>query len=87
MQLATTHAKATGMRMGVFGAAQAVAAGLAGIVATGMLDLTRLILPDSTAYGVVFMLEAILFIIAAIVAARVMRLPSNMNDVTLIPGG
>lgn len=87
MQLATAHAKATGMRMGVFGAAQAVAAGLAGIVATGMLDLTRLILPDSIAYGVVFMLEAILFIIAAIVAARVMRLPSNMNDVTLVPGG
>ncbi|MEP5860726.1 MAG: MFS transporter, partial [Tateyamaria sp.] len=56
MQLAAAHARATGTRMGVFGAAQAVAAGLAGLVATGMLDLSRMILPDAAAYGVVFTL-------------------------------
>ncbi|MEP5860793.1 MAG: PucC family protein, partial [Tateyamaria sp.] len=76
---------ATGTRMGVFGAAQAVAAGLAGLVATGMLDLSRMILPDAAAYGVVFTLEAALFLVAAIVAARVMQAP-QMNDATLVPG-
>jgi BCD family chlorophyll transporter-like MFS transporter len=87
MQLAAAHARATGMRMGVFGAAQAVAAGLAGLVATGMLDLTRLILPDAAAYGVVFTLEAALFLVAAVVAARVMReTPEMIDATTLVPG-
>jgi len=85
MQLAAAHARATGIRMGVFGAAQAIAAGLAGLIATGMLDLSRMILPDAAAYGVVFTLEAALFLVAAFVAARVMRAP-QMNDATLVPG-
>ena len=85
MQLAAAHARATGTRMGVFGAAQAIAAGLAGLVATGMLDVTRMILPDAAAYGVVFTLEALLFLIAAFVAARVMQ-AQQMNDATLVPG-
>ncbi|WP_299733615.1 MFS transporter [uncultured Tateyamaria sp.] len=85
MQLAAAHAKATGTRMGVFGAAQAIAAGLAGLVATGMLDLTRLILPDAAAYASVFTLEAILFLAAAVMAASVMR-ATEINDATLVPG-
>jgi BCD family chlorophyll transporter-like MFS transporter len=86
MQLAAARAKATGLRMGVFGAAQAIAAGLAGLVATGMLDLTRMILPDAAAYASVFTLEAVLFLVAAVVAARVMRAASDMSDATLVPG-
>ena len=86
MQLAAARAKATGIRMGVFGAAQAIAAGLAGLVATGMLDLTRMILPDAAAYASVFTLEAVLFLVAAVVAARVMRAASDMSDATLVPG-
>ena len=85
MQLAAAHARATGTRMGVFGAAQAIAAGLAGLVATGMLDLTRLILPDAVAYASVFTLEAVLFLAAAVMAASVMR-RAEMNDATLVPG-
>ncbi len=85
MQLAAAHARATGTRMGVFGAAQAIAAGLAGLVATGLLDLTRMILPDAAAYGTVFALEAALFLGAAVVAARVMQ-SAQMNDPTLVPG-
>ena len=85
MQLAAAHARATGTRMGVFGAAQAIAAGLAGLVATGLLDLTRMILPDAAAYAVVFTLEAALFLAAAVVAARVMQ-GNDMNDATLVPG-
>ncbi|MEX0310226.1 MAG: MFS transporter [Tateyamaria sp.] len=85
MQLAAAHARSTGTRMGIFGAAQAIAAGLAGLVATGMLDLTRLVLPDAAAYGTVFTLEAALFLCAALVASRVMR-AAETSDVTLVPG-
>ncbi|MEL6565989.1 MAG: MFS transporter [Pseudomonadota bacterium] len=85
MQLAAAHAKATGTRMGVFGAAQAIAAGLAGLIATGTLDLARLVLPDATAYATVFTLEAALFLAAAVVAARVMQ-SDDYSDATLVPG-
>ncbi|GGX69396.1 MFS transporter [Tateyamaria omphalii] len=85
MQLAAAHARNTGTRMGVFGAAQAIAAGLAGLVATGMLDLTRLILLDAAAYGTVFTFEAALFLCAALVASRVMR-ATETTDATLVPG-
>ncbi|MEL6887981.1 MAG: PucC family protein [Pseudomonadota bacterium] len=85
MQLAAAHAKATGTRMGVFGAAQAIAAGLAGLIATGTLDLARLVLPDATAYATVFTLEAALFLAAAVVAARVMQ-GDDYSDATLVPG-
>lgn len=85
MQLAAAHARETGMRMGVFGAAQAVAAGLAGLIATGMLDLTRLFMSDAAAYGTVFTLEAVLFLAAAVMAARVMQ-DAQTHDATLVPG-
>ena len=85
MQLAAAHAKATGTRMGVFGAAQAIAAGLAGLIATGTLDIARLILPDAIAYATVFTMEAALFLAAAIVAARVMQ-GADYSDATLVPG-
>lgn len=85
MQLAAAHARETGMRMGVFGAAQAVAAGLAGLIATGLLDLTRLFMSDAAAYGTVFTLEAVLFLAAALMAAQVMR-ATETHDATLVPG-
>ncbi|WP_299629050.1 MFS transporter [uncultured Tateyamaria sp.] len=86
MQLAAARAEAAGTRMGVFGAAQAIAAGLAGLLATSTLDLTRLIMTDAAAYAAVFTLEAALFLAAAFVAARVMREAHEMTDVTLVPG-
>jgi len=73
MRLAAAQRGAAGTRMGVFGAAQAIAAGVAGLVATGMLDLARLALPTQTAYGAVFGLEAILFLAAASVAVRLLQ--------------
>lgn len=73
MQLATKRAGATGTRMGVFGAAQAIAAGLAGLVATGTLDLARLAMSDAAAYGLVFGVEAALFLVAALVALRLLK--------------
>ncbi|MEM8592022.1 MAG: PucC family protein [Pseudomonadota bacterium] len=73
MLLSSEKEGATGIRMGVFGAAQAIAAGAAGLIATGMLDLIRLALPDAAAYATVFALEATLFIAAAFVALRILQ--------------
>jgi BCD family chlorophyll transporter-like MFS transporter len=86
MQLAAAHESRTGTRMGVFGAAQAIAAGIAGLVATGTLDVARLIFSDAMSYGVVFSLEALLFLAAAVMAARVM--PGRLRPQTpnLVPG-
>lgn len=73
MRLAAEKKGSTGTRMGVFGAAQAVAAGIAGLVATGTVDLARLFLPIEGAYATVFGLEAILFLTAALVAVRLLH--------------
>jgi BCD family chlorophyll transporter-like MFS transporter len=73
MRLAAEREGATGTRMGVFGAAQAIAAGLAGLVATGTLDLARIAFSDAAAYGLVFGLEAVLFLAAALVALRLLK--------------
>ncbi len=84
MRLAAEHRAATGTRMGVFGAAQAIAAGLAGLVATGTLDILRSFLDDGPAYGTVFAIEAALFLLAALVAIRILR-PSHA-DAAAVPG-
>ncbi|PRY93284.1 BCD family chlorophyll transporter-like MFS transporter [Hasllibacter halocynthiae] len=69
----------TGTRMGVFGASQAVAAGLAGLMATATLDLARAVLPDAQAYGLLFAAEAMLFLAAAVVALRVLAAPRALQ--------
>ncbi|MEM6387759.1 MAG: MFS transporter [Pseudomonadota bacterium] len=73
MRLAAERVGATGTRMGVFGAAQAIAAGLAGLVATGTLDLARIAFSDAAAYAFVFSIEAVLFLAAALVALRLLK--------------
>ncbi len=85
MTLAAARAGATGTRMGVFGAAQAVAAGLAGLIATGTVDLLRAILPDAAAYGTLFAAEAALFLAAGLVAARILGRPLPPTP-SLVPG-
>lgn len=84
MRLASAEKGAAGTRMGVFGAAQAIAAGLAGLLATGILDIARLALPMEAAYGTVFGLEAILFLAAALVAGRLLH--TRAYQPTLQPG-
>ena len=55
-----------GVRMGLWGAAQAVAFGLGGIVGTGSSDLANWLLgTPSAAYATVFAFEAVLFVLAA----------------------
>ncbi len=65
------RASREGVRMGLWGAAQAVAFGLGGLVGTGASDLARwLIGTPGLAYGAVFAFEALLFVGAAVLAAR-----------------
>ena len=63
-----------GTRMGLWGAAQAVAFGFGGVAATLSVDLARaLAATPLVAYASVFALESALFIAAAILASRVSR--------------
>ncbi|MBC7770017.1 MAG: BCD family MFS transporter [Phycisphaerales bacterium] len=59
-----------GVRMGVWGAAQAMAFGLGGFTGAAGVDALRAFLPDENAFLIVFALEAALFGFAAMLAAR-----------------
>jgi BCD family chlorophyll transporter-like MFS transporter len=66
------HVQREGVRMGLWGAAQAVAIGFGGFLGTLGIDLTRHLLGSpALAYGAVFASEALLFLLAAGLAARV----------------
>ncbi|WP_422037730.1 BCD family MFS transporter [Roseibium sp.] len=61
-----------GVRMGVWGAAQAVSFGLGGVAGTIVLTLGRWFTGnDATAFTLVFALEAVLFLMSALVALRI----------------
>ena len=61
-----------GVRMGMFGAAQAIAFGLGGFLGTVLLDLGRLATGSVTSsYGIVFVVDAALFLVAATLALRI----------------
>jgi BCD family chlorophyll transporter-like MFS transporter len=72
-----------GTRMGLWGAAQAIAAGFGGLTGAVLVDITRSFFADGPAFGVVFIFEAALFFAAALMAMRVIEhkgqpLPSNL---------
>jgi MFS transporter, BCD family, chlorophyll transporter len=73
-----------GTRMGLWGAAQAVAAGLGGLAGAVLVDLGRTILPDAAAFGVTFALEAALFLISAAIGLRVLQ---TIPDRRQMPAG
>jgi BCD family chlorophyll transporter-like MFS transporter len=61
-----------GVRMGMFGAAQAIAFGLGGLVGTVILDLGRLATGSvNGGYSVVFLADAALFLVSALLALRI----------------
>jgi BCD family chlorophyll transporter-like MFS transporter len=62
-----------GTRMGLWGAAQAVAAGFGGLVGAAAADALRLFTDAPDAFGAVFALEAALFCVAAMIAAKVIE--------------
>ncbi|MFZ3584641.1 BCD family MFS transporter [Loktanella sp. DJP18] len=74
-----------GTRMGLWGAAQAVAAGFGGLTGAALVDILRLTTTDAPAFGSVFIIEAALFLAAAAMALRIMdRAPTI--PATLVPG-
>jgi len=61
-----------GTRMGLWGAAQAIAFGMGGVLATILVDAARLVVgAPLAAYALVFLLEALLFLVSAGMARRV----------------
>ena len=72
MALVSDGARAReGVRMGLWGAAQALAFGAGGLIGTLASDLARLIVGDpSLAYSTVFLAEALLFVVSAVLATR-----------------
>ena len=62
-----------GTRIGLWGAAQAIAFGLGGFLGTLGVDLARTLLASQAAYAVVFAAEGLLFLIAGVLAARLGR--------------
>jgi BCD family chlorophyll transporter-like MFS transporter len=80
------HAR-EGVRMGLWGAAQAIAFGLGGLVGTGASDLARvLIASPGAAYASVFALEALLFLVSAVLAWR-LSTPALPDAARAAPSG
>jgi BCD family chlorophyll transporter-like MFS transporter len=86
MQLAGASGRGDeGVRMGLWGAAQAVAFGLGGLVGTAASDLARwLIASPGAAYAAVFAGEGLLFVMSAWLAWRVSA-PAVMASATPRP--
>lgn len=60
-----------GTRMGLWGASQAMAAGAGGLFGAAAADAARAVMPTPSAFGAVFLFEAGLFLLATIMAARI----------------
>ena len=74
-----------GTRVGIWGAAQAIAAGFGGLLGAFMVDILRLSLEaEAAAYGTVFLFEAALFIASSTLALRIMS--TQRISVGLVPG-
>ena len=77
-----------GLRMGLFGAAQAIAFGLGSFAGTAMVDLMRFVTSeDAVAYGTVFAFEGFVFLVAAALALRLVS-PKAEADMrpAMMPG-
>ncbi len=69
-----------GVRMGLWGASQAIAFGMGGLVGAAGSDVARLwITSPGTAYGCVFFAEALLFVVAAVLASRISQAPTLLR--------
>ena len=80
--------KREGTRMGLWGASQAIAAGFGGLIGTGLLDLSRIILnQDNISFAIIFFLESILFIIAAYISLNIKKVENekfNLNQLEMV---
>jgi BCD family chlorophyll transporter-like MFS transporter len=83
-----------GTRMGLWGAAQAAAFGLGGLLGTAASDLAHALLGEQrTAYAAVFGMQALMFAVSAAVAMRLrtglamQRAPLRFDGPVLLKGG
>ncbi len=77
-----------GVRMGVWGAAQAVAFGLGGFIGAACVDAMRAAFGDpAMAFGAVFALEGATFIVAAALALRVGASRADRERLPMMPAG
>jgi len=75
----------TGVRMGVFGASQAIAMAGGGMLGAGASDLMRAVLgSDQLGYGSVFAMEAALFVGAAMLASAARQAGRATSSETLL---
>jgi BCD family chlorophyll transporter-like MFS transporter len=87
MQLAGQgRARREGTRMGLWGASQAIAAGIGGLSGAALVDLFRLGVAVPVAFGTVFVIEAALFLAAAALALRIMAPAPAAAATTLVAG-
>jgi BCD family chlorophyll transporter-like MFS transporter len=75
-----------GTRMGLWGAAQAVAAGAGGLLGAAAADAMRLVMDTPSAFGVVFLAEASLFLASALMALRILDGRPAPAGAGLVPG-
>jgi MFS transporter, BCD family, chlorophyll transporter len=86
MQLAGQgRGRREGTRMGLWGASQAIAAGVGGFLGAALVDIFRAGLPVHQAFGTVFLIEAALFLAAAAMALRIMS-PVPQGTPQLVAG-
>ncbi|WP_116132301.1 BCD family MFS transporter [Tropicimonas sp. IMCC34043] len=89
MQLAGEgRSQREGSRMGLWGAAQAIAAGFGGLAGAAAADVLRLAFEDSaSAFGTVFLVEATLFVASAAMARQVITSARpTAIAATIVPG-
>jgi BCD family chlorophyll transporter-like MFS transporter len=78
------HRSREGVRMGLFGAAQAIAFGAGGFVGTVLADLLKMVTQsNAVSYGAVFGIEAALFIVAALLAMQLGTTRAQANPFVL----
>lgn len=76
-----------GVRMGLFGAAQAIAFGLGSFLGTAAADVMRgLMASDALAYGSVFAAEGLVFLAAAFLALSLNTTEKPAAEAHLVPG-
>jgi BCD family chlorophyll transporter-like MFS transporter len=76
-------ARRDGLRMGLWGAAQAIAFALGGFLGTVAIDVARAFIQDpALAYGLVFSLEGSVFVVAAYIGMRLRPRENSEAQVT-----
>lgn len=81
------HGARAGTRMGLWGGAQAMAAGFGGLLGAGSVDLLRLVwTTGATAFAAVFVVEATLFTSAALMALSMMGTGAPGRATTPVAG-